>query len=1025
MEWNAQILHVLTRRFNESDDPRIGSGRDNSTGGTLSHTDGILPTGDTQSDSSSLASLGSTFYPVLVYSAICLTVFVVLRRKCPRVYAPRSLSALRDTEDPIPQLPDGWFNWIRPFLAIDDNYILNNCSLDAFFFLRFLRILSIICLIGACLIWPVLLPVHGTGGVGMKDLDLLTIGNIKFPLRFYAHVAVAWIFFGFVLFMICRECIYYVNLRQAYLLSPNYSKRLSSRTVLFTCIPKPYLEEAKLRKLFGDSAKNIWIPRNTRFLRGLVEDRERAADRLGQAELRLIRLTNTTRNRFLKKNPAKLIPIQPTSATPSVSQGSSTQDDVEKGKIYSTVRFAERQVSGLDNPSSPEPHEANNEKPEDPEYKHPYGLDPSLPDVRGSVAAMWIPAEKRPSHRPIANFGRKVDTIRWSRARLKALNRDIWKLRRKHRGGEGAPLSAAFIEFDTQANAQAAFQILAHHQPLNMSPRFIGIKPEEIIWSSLRIRWWEHIMRRFLMMGLITAAIVFWSLPSAFVGGISNINSLSEMLPFLSFIKKLPEAILGVIQGLLPAIALSMLMAAVPMMLRACGRMAGIPSHALVELFVQNGYFAFQIVQVFLVTTLTSAASAALTEIIQNPLSVKDLLSKNLPKASNFYLSYILVQCLAAGTANLANFFDLFRHQVLGSATVNPGKRYQRWRRLTEIHWGSEFPRFTNLGVIAISYSCIAPLILIFAGLGMYFISFTYRYNILFVFSSDLDTMGLFYPRALMQLMFGLYVAEVCLIGLFALKSAFGPLLLMLLFFIFTALVHISLNEAVTPLLYNLPRTLALEQDIGPIADDSSAPGDEPAGQRPEYEGGLAANYYDTEEHFGDEPEPPALHDLDTDIQMRGIEGSSSLKYAFAEWTKQAIAARFKQEAEESGLTIALEKIKTWLTPDPNRQPNFIMAWFHPEIYQDFRKLQPSVNPGPECAELPEDYGRKAYQPPEMWRPAPRLWIPKDEARVSRQEVAHTKDAIFISDRGCWLNEKGRVLCDMEESPLLEQRVVY
>src|SRR4051812_11740568 len=85
---------------------------------------------------------------------------------------------------------------------------------------------------------------------------------------------------GFVLFMICRECVYYINLRQAYLLSPNYAKRLSSRTVLFTCIPKPYLEEAKLRKLFGDSAKNIWIPRNTRYLRGLVEDRQKTAERL-------------------------------------------------------------------------------------------------------------------------------------------------------------------------------------------------------------------------------------------------------------------------------------------------------------------------------------------------------------------------------------------------------------------------------------------------------------------------------------------------------------------------------------------------------------------------------------------------------------------------------------------------------------------------------------------------------------------------------------------------------------------------
>jgi hypothetical protein len=127
---------------------------------------------------------------------------------------------------------------------------------------------------------------------------------------------------------------------------------------------------------------------------------------------------------------------------------------------------------------------------------------------------------------------------------------------------------------------------------------------------------------------------------------------------------------------------------------------AGIPSHALVELFVQNAYFAFQVVQVFLVTTLTSAASAAFADILKDPMSVKDLLSQNLPKASNFYLSYILVQCMAASAANLANFFDLIRHQVMAQATLDPRARYYRWRRLTRIHWGSEYPKFTNMGVI-------------------------------------------------------------------------------------------------------------------------------------------------------------------------------------------------------------------------------------------------------------------------------------------------------------------------------------
>lgn len=64
-----------------------------------------------------------------------------------------------------------------------------------------------------------------------------------------------------------------------------------------------------------------------------------------------------------------------------------------------------------------------------------------------------------------------------------------------------------------------------------------------------------------------------------------------------------------------------------------------------------------------------------------------------------------------------------------------------------------------------------------------------------------------------------------------------------------------------------------------------------------------------------------------------------------------------------------------------------------------------------------------------MWAPAPKLWIPQDEARVSRQEVAHTTPSVFISDQGCRLvmrkRGNGRVVCNMEESPLHEPRVVY
>ena len=104
-----------------------------------------------------------------------------------------------------------------------------------------------------------------------------------------SHMGRIWLIdLGFILYMVSRECVYFINLRQAYLLSPYYADRLSSRTVLFTCVPHQILDENKLRKIFGDAAKHIWIPREMEELDELVKNREGTTARLDKAEILLI-----------------------------------------------------------------------------------------------------------------------------------------------------------------------------------------------------------------------------------------------------------------------------------------------------------------------------------------------------------------------------------------------------------------------------------------------------------------------------------------------------------------------------------------------------------------------------------------------------------------------------------------------------------------------------------------------------------------------------------------------------------------
>jgi hypothetical protein len=528
---------------------------------------------------------------------------------------------------------------------IPDSYVLAHQSLDSYLFLRFLKIAVITCLVGCAITFPILFPINATGKGGSKQLDIISMSNVANPWKFFAHAGCAWIYFGFIMFMITRESIFYINLRQAYLMNPAYARKLSSRVVLFTAVPAEYLNERKLREALGEHVFRVWFPTDTKQLEELVDERSKAAMKLEGAETKLIKLANAARLKSIKKGGA---------------------------------------------PAAEE------------------NVDVETAETTGSVAARWVTPKERPTHRLKFLVGKKVDTISWAREELERLAPKIDEEQHRHRNGEATKVRSVFVEFDSMREAQAAYQSLTHHQVLTMAPRYTGVHPLDVVWSNLKIKGWERFLRLSGTIAFVVALVIFWSIPVAFVGAISNINYLEQKLPWLSFINNLPEKLLGLITGLLPVVLLSLLMALLPPFLRFVAKLGGAPTYSDIEYTVQNYYFGFQVVQVFLVATLGSAASASIQEIINNPASATSLLSKQLPKASNFYLSYFVLQGLGVFASLLVGIAGLFVTpllvKILGST---PRKIFMKWNHLAGVQMGTVFPIYTNLLVIGKQFLCL------------------------------------------------------------------------------------------------------------------------------------------------------------------------------------------------------------------------------------------------------------------------------------------------------------------------------
>lgn len=253
-------------------------------------------------------------------------------------------------------------------------------------------------------------------------------------------------------------------------------------------------------------------------------------------------------------------------------------------------------------------------------------------------------------------------------------------------------------------------------------------------------------------------------------------------------------------------------------------------------------------------------------------------------------------------------------------------------------------------------------------------IYFAYRYNLLFVYNTDIDTKGLVYPRALQQTTTGIYLAILCMIGLFAINVAIGPLILMVAYLILAILYHVSLNSALDPLLKYLPKSLEAEEESLLALEDGDGSGDRMADEK-----GTHAASRNTIDRNG----------------VASSRGQSS--------------------------------IQKDLPAPPQKKPNFFTKWLRPDRYTDYHTLRRLVpREFAEIAYAPETE-RDAYYHPAIASPTPLLWIPRDVAGVSRQEVKHTSRVIPMTDEGAHFDEKNKIVWDEESGrpPIYEEKVYY
>ncbi|KAI1845737.1 hypothetical protein JX266_008102 [Neoarthrinium moseri] len=638
----------------------------------------------------------------------------------------------------------------------------------------------------------------------------------------------------------------------------------------------------------------------------------------------------------------------------------------------------------------------------------------------------WLKKSDRPTHR-LARFNwtpgflpglpylnKKVDTIYWCREELARLNVEIEE-DQKH--PERYPLmKSAFIQFNHQVAAHMACQSVIHHVPRHMAPRTVEISPNDVIWDNMAMSWWMEWLRTAAIWAFVAGMIILWAIPVAFTSSISNIDSLVDSYPWLGFLQDNTTVWKAVqaLSGVLPAILLAVLLALVPIIMDLLAGFKGAKTGSQKAESVQSFYFAFLLVQVFFVVSLSGSIYNVIGKLAQNPGSIADLLADSLPQAANYFFSYMILQAFSTSSGTLLQIGALINWYII--AKIMNSTARNKWNtntKLPTIRWGSYFPVYTNFACIGLIYSVVAPVISIFAILTFSLLWIANRYSMLYVNRLTIDTGGVLYPRALNQTFTGLYVMEICLIGLFFLvrdqdgNVACTPqAIIMIVATFLTVGYQFLLNYSFGPLFRYLPITF----------EDEAVLRDEAFQRAQDRRMGLVDD--GDEEVFDKEGLPAHQH--------RGSHPSNAVD---GTGEKQSRGNKFTNFAPVKGLTHA----GTWAVRGGKALKNQTYgraeqgvksaAKYRQEQRQKDLEAQRAIGEAlyggyhDEIEDLTPDERdvlvRRAFMHEALRARRPTVWIPRDDLGISDDEIRRTNqfsEHIWISNEGTALDSKVRVV---------------
>ncbi|GKZ01136.1 hypothetical protein MPSEU_001065100 [Mayamaea pseudoterrestris] len=387
----------------------------------------------------------------------------------------------------------------------------------------------------------------------------------------------------------------------------------------------------------------------------------------------------------------------------------------------------------------------------------------------------------------------------------------------------------AFVVMRTFTAATIAIQSMHSSKPGAMQVA-TAPEPRDVLWKNIYISKGAHRTRTILGETLVLLLIGLYMFPVGLVCFLLSENALIASSPRLAQLDQ-ASAFFSAIIALIQPLCIVGLQQLLPPLFMMIGTAEGMLSFSEVQMRAFSRYFMFQVVNVFLATTIYGSMFDTIAIIIESPEMAFEMLGNSLPRMSSFFISFVTVKTFLALGFELVRTMSLFQATMRYIMVPNPTLRQLRtvflgMRAIDDPGW---FPFHKILAqdmlvvVISVVFAVVAPLVLFPCALFCFFSRIMWTHHHLYVYEGVFESGGQFWPKIFRRFVFGLVIAQMTITGQFILKGArheaYATIALMFLTYFFLR----STRARYDPTSSTLPLEVATIMDIALQEEEQEA----------------------------------------------------------------------------------------------------------------------------------------------------------------------------------------------------------